>query len=243
MSEKAEYRCQECGHTFKSKQDYPQCADPNDECGRSRNVEEVTDEPEPEPEPDASDEPEPEPEPESDGDDSGEWTPMFEAETVQKEPAGDMDMSGISGDSDGDSEETEGVEMEPPTPTLEGEDIEPIISSTFSMVATRRGEHWELSDSEADKMADAYARLGQKYLPYLLAEHSVEITAIIVTGTIVLPRLKTDKQLSDDDDEPETVDEPEPEETGDSGFALFDRNGDEQTDEQSGSAALAINNV
>jgi len=212
MTEATEYECNDCGHTFESIQEYPQCG--LSDC-RSRNLTETESDDGSDPSPeqpqqsgermddgsdghggatkDSPDDPTNESEDqEGDGD---EWTPLFDTEETDERDDEPEEYSPPTGG------ESEGGSTGVTPPSLNAEDLQPIIDSSFDAVADRRGEHWKLSDDESERMADAYAALGQKYVPYMLAEHTVELTAVVVTGTIVLPRLQTDKDQSDSEDE------------------------------------------
>ena len=205
MSEARQVRCLDCGHEWSCKAQYPQCSDPNDECGRSRNVEPVS-----ELESDSGSVSERDPEPSGDSGSEGEWSPLFETQESETEPVEDMSIS--------DPPEVEGLGASEPEPSadesatqqaaeqvpeLEPEDIELFVKTPFDMAAKSRGEHWELGEDETQQLSVAYAKLGNKYMPYMLAEHAPEVMAGITTVAVIGPRLAEDKNQAEDEKEPE----------------------------------------
>lgn len=224
MGESELVRCLDCGHEWECSAQYPQCSDPDDECGRSRNVEPVS-----ELERDASartaDTGSPS---ERDGEPSGdshaqperdsEWSPLFDAQETETEPVEDMSMSEPPEIDDyGGADEPDGMGRETPEetaeataeqiPELEAEDIELFVKTPFDMAATTRGDHWELGDDELDQLSHAYARVGNKYAPYLLKEHAPEAMAAVTTMAVVGPRMAEDKRQQEEQESEERDDE------------------------------------
>lgn len=207
--------CNDCGRTW----DYtgsgkPRCT--NTEC-RSRDVDEIDDTSDTSNSNDPTNEtatdggPDPD-----DGDDADGFVPAFErggddAGTVDdsgpvrlEEPEigggeaddEDADPGGSDGD-DGDDGPEPGAEI----PEIEPEELKPALELTFSYVANRRGQHWTLRDEEAENLSVAYARVANKYAPYLLQEYTIETYALFATVTVCAPRLKYEQ--NQDDEEPE----------------------------------------
>lgn len=215
MAESREVRCLDCGHEWNCRADYPQCADPNDECGRSRNVEPIAGlEGSRDRDPETAGESHTETETETE---TGQWSPVFETAETETEPVEDMSMSeppelgdDPTGDGPGDSLATEadagdGESPEFETedlPELEPEDIELFVKTPFDVAAKSRGDHWELDDDELGQLSHAYCRVGNKYAPYLMKEHAPEILAAVTTVAVVGPRVAEDKEQADDGDEP-----------------------------------------
>lgn len=213
MSDGTLVECLECGHEWETVAEYPQCSDPEDICGRSRNVEPVNDtnaEGGPPSERDTS--------PSGDSQTEGEWSPLFDAENTDTEPVEDMSLSEKPeledhpelSDDDGESPE---FEQGPELPDLEPEDIELFVKTPFDMAAKSRGEHWELGDDELSQLSHAYAKVGNKYAPYLMAEHAPEVMATITTVAVIGPRVATDRQEAKEEEKGQTDDEPK--ESGD----------------------------
>jgi hypothetical protein len=65
------------------------------------------------------------------------------------------------------------------------------VSTTFALVAARRGDHWQLQDAEAQQMGEAYGALLDKYFPDSVA--GPEVAAVLVTATVIFPRAMADK--------------------------------------------------
>lgn len=63
--------------------------------------------------------------------------------------------------------------------------------ATFAVIASRRGDHWEISQGEADQLGEAYGALMDKYFPE--AQAGPELTAVVVTAMVVMPRAMQDK--------------------------------------------------
>lgn len=62
---------------------------------------------------------------------------------------------------------------------------------TFGLLVRLRGDHWSLTGDEAGEAGTAYAAVIEKYFPG--AGGGVEVTAILITAGIVVPRLAVDK--------------------------------------------------
>lgn len=145
--------------------------------------------------------------------DEGGYTPSFlveddESGITADEPALDDSGSFESGGS-------EGVEVatseSPEMPELDPGDIEMLVDTSFTVLANQRGEHWELEENEVEKLSEAWTPVANKYAPYMMAEHMVEVTAILTTVTVVVPRLQEDaedeSESESESEEAEFVDE------------------------------------
>ena len=212
MTEKRTVECQDCGYRWESSAANPRCS--KADCGRSRNVEPVdaveddddADEPEPD-EPaddDRDDEPEPEPddetEPETPEDGEGDgYTPRFETRKNRAEDVADAadDPDGEVWTADEPEPEDEAdaeEEDDEDVPELEPEDLEPMMAVAFDMAATRRGDHWELQEDEAERLSEAWVPVMNQYAPHVLREHYAITVAGMATVAVLRPRLKEDKR-------------------------------------------------
>jgi hypothetical protein len=54
--------------------------------------------------------------------------------------------------------------------------------------------NWQVTENEAEQLAESYAALVDKYLPDGIGNYGVEINALMITGAIVLPRLKVPRK-------------------------------------------------
>ncbi len=72
--------------------------------------------------------------------------------------------------------------------------LAPVLQITFGLIASRRGQHWALSDGEAKEAAEAYGTVIDKYFPDV--NTGPELTAVIVTLAIVGPRLGQDRVVA-----------------------------------------------
>ena len=72
-----------------------------------------------------------------------------------------------------------------------------LLSIGFSLVASRRGEHWTLNRTEAEETGKAVGAVLDKYFPDLAATSGVEVTAVMTMGMVVMGRLATDKKVAD----------------------------------------------
>jgi hypothetical protein len=91
-----------------------------------------------------------------------------------------------------------------PEPTPEGvspqelENCQQALTTTFTIAskvaAKQRGEHWLLSDEEAESLGQVWTAALAPYLPKIGAAVPWA-TALIVTATMVLPRVEQDKAL------------------------------------------------
>jgi len=65
-----------------------------------------------------------------------------------------------------------------------------LCSIIFDMLASRRGEHWRLSQPESEQLGGAVDAVLGKYLPGNLERWGPEITLATILSMIVLPRMK-----------------------------------------------------
>ncbi len=70
-----------------------------------------------------------------------------------------------------------------------------MLALPFTIVAGRRGAHWELSDVERGQFSLAVSRVIVKYLPGILAKYKAEALLVLVSATIVVPRIRKDMEL------------------------------------------------
>lgn len=81
----------------------------------------------------------------------------------------------------------------PEVPT--GEVVASLLSVTFALIATKKGEHWNLAPDEAETAGDAYGAVIDKYFPDSIGNMGVEITALMVTAMLVTPRMMENAPL------------------------------------------------
>ena len=74
-----------------------------------------------------------------------------------------------------------------------GELMTQFLSVGFGLVAVRAGEHWVLSTDEAEIAGNAYGDVLDKYFPDLSGMGGVEVTAVMVTGSLMIPRMMANK--------------------------------------------------
>lgn len=74
-----------------------------------------------------------------------------------------------------------------------GELCTALLSIGFSVVASRRGSHWALNETEAKETGQAVGAVLDKYFPDM-ANHGPELTALMTVGAVLTPRLMIDKQ-------------------------------------------------
>lgn len=81
-----------------------------------------------------------------------------------------------------------------------------LVSTICTLVATRRGEHWKLTEDEAAMFGAAADPVIRKYAPDM--EASPEFTLIAVTLAVFAPRVMTDLKLQEaaNDDEADSGD-------------------------------------
>lgn len=216
MAESRLVRCNDpdCGHEWESSASDPRCSDPDGICGRSRaspvesgsstdsdsrdGVETDSDGT------DSTDS--------ADGSGSDGWSPIFETSDERTGAGTDAPSApSIEDDQDDDdgesSESSSGPDHE--IPELDAEDVRPFLVTMFGgpptsddepipgFLSQQRGDHWAMRDHELDQLSRAYARVGNKYLPYLLAEYTVEGLALLTTATVIAPRLQEDRRRAE----------------------------------------------
>lgn len=77
-----------------------------------------------------------------------------------------------------------------------GELCSSLLMIGFNLVASRRGQHWQLSPDEATETGNALGAVLDKYFPDL-SNQGVEITAVMTVGMVLTPRLMADKQQAE----------------------------------------------
>ena len=201
--------CQDCGYRWESSADNPRCS--QSDCGRSRNVEDVADDLDDDLDDEADDQLDQQPVEDDtdddldDGDDDGgrdAYTPAFESENVRTDtdpgsPSSSTSTSTSTDDEDDeDDEASDGPSGPDEVPELDPEQLVPAFEASFNMVAVQRGQHWELSDDEAEQLAEGWTPVINHYAPYVMRQYTELGLAAMVTFSVVGPRLAKDKQLS-----------------------------------------------
>lgn len=69
--------------------------------------------------------------------------------------------------------------------------LQPVLEMGFAILAP----NWQIQQEETKQLARAYADLLDKYFPDGLGDYGVEINAIMITGAIVLPRLRVPRKV------------------------------------------------
>jgi hypothetical protein len=77
--------------------------------------------------------------------------------------------------------------------------LQPVLSMGFGILAP----NWQVQPEEVEQLSEVYAALLDKYFPDGMGDYGVEITAVMVTGAIVLPRLKTPRKVEQKKEEVE----------------------------------------
>lgn len=80
-----------------------------------------------------------------------------------------------------------------------GEMCATCLSVGFGLVASRRGDHWALSDQESEQLGGALGAVLDKYCPDI--EGGPEYALIVAAGMVVVPRLLIDKKVKAANDE------------------------------------------
>lgn len=75
-----------------------------------------------------------------------------------------------------------------------GELCTSLLSIGFNLVASRRGDHWRLSDGEAHETGQALGAVLDKYFPDL-SNQGVEVTAVMTCAMVLTPRLMQDRKI------------------------------------------------
>jgi len=202
MTESRLVKCSdpECGNEWMSSAKDPRCSDPDEVCGRSR-ASPVEDTNTKSGDDTVSDT---DTTVDTDGDTSGR-TPIFE--TVTKRTGTDPDRPDRRDTADDESDDGDDDDVDPSEfPELEPEDVRPFLVTAFGgppekgddpipgYASQQRGEHWAMKDHELDQLSRAYARVGNKYLPYIMAEYTVEGMALFATAMVVMPRIQEDRR-------------------------------------------------
>lgn len=264
-SRRVECKDPDCGYTWESTADDPRCPDPDSICGRSRAREVGDPDADADGDLDEGEESVPDTSEETD-EERGLSFLTREVRTdaggeSQSPPSRDRGDTDDESDADADGDDSDEDDEEIELPELEAEDIRPMFEFAFGaqdgtensadpvdgFLSRSRGAHWRMKDRELDQLSRAWARVGNKYAPYLLAEYSVEGMALITTAMIVMPRVQEDKRREELAEAQERDDRPptETEETDgadaeiDEGISSLIGEGDESGEEPD----IALNRV
>lgn len=88
----------------------------------------------------------------------------------------------------------------PPGPSS-AEMMQQLLMLSFGIIAIRNGAHWRLSSEEAEQLGTAYGALLDKYFPGMNA--GPELTAIALTGMVLIPRVLADRAIAAPDEKSE----------------------------------------
>lgn len=122
-----------------------------------------------------------------------------ETETATDEQSQINDLEDIAAaemaESDNSGEETSAAETPLDDPKMDtGQMITALLIVGFDLVASRRGPHWKLKESEALETGKAVGTVLDKYFPDMTS-HGPEITAVMACTMVMIPRLHVDKQI------------------------------------------------
>lgn len=170
---------------------------------------------------------------------SGGYTPAFQTQQTRTDTARERatttdedvreavdDAGQDDGDQDGDQDDDQDGSDQQPSgpdelPEIDPETLKPAIEATFGLAATQRGDHWDVDEDEAMKLAEGWTPVINHYAPHVLRQYTEVGAALIVTYTVLAPRLAEDKRLADleekaaeDTDASGSVREPRIEEAG-----------------------------
>ena len=90
-----------------------------------------------------------------------------------------------------------------------GELCTAILAIGFSLIASRRGGHWELNATEADETGKALGAVLDKYFPDLAGSSGAEVTAVMTLGMVLMGRFAEDKRIHEKEIGPKAKAEPE----------------------------------
>lgn len=209
--------CLDCGYRWESSAASPRCS--KSDCGRSRNVEPVADDVDDDDEPDEANQ-DGDARPDGGGDtgrgvpggetdddepeNAGGYTPAFETTQTRTDttrstasPTDEADEADDDEepDADGDDEQVEPASDD--LPDLDPEQLVPALEATFGAAATKRGDHWELDEDEAEQLAKGWTPVINHYAPHVFQQYTEVGAALIVTYTVLGPRLAEDKRLAE----------------------------------------------
>lgn len=87
-----------------------------------------------------------------------------------------------------------------------------ILHPIISLAADKVAPNWNVTEEEKEALAGVYGGLMDKYLPPDLGgQYGPELGALVVTGSILLPRMGTPAQLPPPKEEIQTESRPPPE--------------------------------
>ncbi len=88
-------------------------------------------------------------------------------------------------------------------PVLPPAIIKLLITAPYSMIAKKRGEHWNLSEPETESMVQVHMNLANKYLPDWLREHADLYAALSMHAMFIYIRWDIDMKMQREREEKE----------------------------------------
>lgn len=70
-----------------------------------------------------------------------------------------------------------------------------VLAAPYAIIATRYGEHWNLSESEAEALIDPHLALAAKYLPDYLKENPELYACLLLHGMIIFAKMEMHYRL------------------------------------------------
>ena len=77
-----------------------------------------------------------------------------------------------------------------PAPIIDPRILRGLIQAPYAIAARQYGEHWALSDDEADAMVPAHLALAEKYLPKVAKENTALYTVLLLHGMMIVGRVQ-----------------------------------------------------
>lgn len=127
---------------------------------------------------------------------------MSEQETSQsvEQQAAELEKLASHAETEDAAEALEGeYQTEEPEGLSTGELCTALLSMGFSLVASRRGSHWALSQAEATETGKAVGDVMDKYFPDM-STHGPELSALLVVGMVLAPRMMHDSALKEQEE-------------------------------------------
>lgn len=121
------------------------------------------------------------------------------AEKPEIDPVQERDLEALVDDFQPEPEAVPGAVVPDQAAIDSGQMCATCLSVGFGLVASRRGNHWALSDEEAEQFGGALGAVLDKYCPDI--EGGPEYALIVAAGMVIAPRFLIDKRLEAANDE------------------------------------------
>ncbi|MEW8346766.1 MAG: hypothetical protein AB2687_00515 [Candidatus Thiodiazotropha taylori] len=121
------------------------------------------------------------------------------SEEQKTPPGGDLGIDGAQRESEFDRLAAEAGADQTATPGQQVQQQEPetaeILQPIFEMGFGILAPGWGVTPGECKQLSEAYGQLFDKYFPEGMGDYGAEVSAVMLTAAVVLPRMKLPRKV------------------------------------------------